>query len=92
MRFYGDGDRSPLPIPGDNPVFGKYDHEQELHREIHKDQLSPRDVKPPYLSDEEWEAIKILPGEMDPPKPEWDGKCKGPCCEVRSETLDYIGE
>lgn len=86
MRFHGDDIRSSLPIPGDISFRDKYDAiQEEGHREEYG--LRPRDVKPPYLSNEEWDAIKILPGEMADPEPEWDGSCKGPCCEVSSDDL-----
>lgn len=88
MRFYGDGDRSPLPIPGDISFRGKYDPiQEEGHREKHG--LRPRDMKPPKLSDEEWELIRIKPGEMLEPEPPWDGECKGKCCQAVDNDSQY---
>lgn len=78
MRTHDTPQGSRLPIPGDNPVLDKYDPDQEKHRE--EMGLPPRDEKPSYLTDREWEHIKIQTGQMQEPSA-WDGECKGDCCK-----------
>lgn len=81
MRSYDVTPRSPLPIPGDNAVLDKYDPDQHKHDDVRP---RPRDEKPPYLTDAEWEQIRIKPGEMRE-QSEWDGRCHASCCEPRKD-------
>lgn len=80
MQFHDPAPSSRLPIPGDNPWVPKFHPDQHKHDDLRP---RPRDEKPPYLSDAEWEHIRIKDGEMLPDETPWDGTCQGPCC-VRS--------
>lgn len=81
IRFHDQESRSTLPIPGDAINLTKYHPDQQKHRDywVARGQLLPRDVKPDYLTDAEWDQIKILPGEMEE-YPDWDGNCTADCC------------
>lgn len=83
MRSHYTPRSSRLPIPGDSPVLDKYDPDQHKHDHLRE---YPRDVKPPYLTDREWEAIRIQPGQMLE-FPEWDGKCTSDCCKEPDRDL-----
>jgi hypothetical protein len=65
-------------VPGDNPCLGKYDPDQEKHREYLP--IHPREERPNYLFPHEFDRIKIREGEMWE-QTEWDGKCNGDCCK-----------
>lgn len=84
MRMHDAPHGSRLPIPGDNPVLDKFDPDQENHREGLN--LPPRDEKPPYLNDREWEHIRIKPGQVRE-QSTWDGKCNADCCKEPDRDL-----
>lgn len=78
MKSYDVRPLSPRhKVPGDNPCLDKYDPDQDKHRTYLS--IHPRDERPSYLTEKEWDEIKIRDGEMRE-RTEWDGKCYGECC------------